>query len=227
MTDWSFDAWPAVDARWYDGATLTEWDRLAFHVDLGCGTLKKGRIGIDRYAAPGVNIVMDLETGIVYSEAEHPGEDAPAPHWPIQTSWGRGLMQTHAMTRRYGLPFEDGSIESIVSHHALEHIGEGFLPLMDDVYRVLKPGGIFRVIVPLFPSYAAVQDPDHCRYFMEGTFDCLCGTPDAFWSESFSVPYTKARFEKLSEDCTPRVEADKHWTREDAREMRVTLRAVK
>lgn len=228
LTDWSFDAWPAIEPNWHDGAHRAEpWDTMEFHVDIGCGTVKKGRIGIDRYPAPGVNIVMDLERGIRYAEAELPGEDVAELTWPAPVYWGRGIPATRALPKGYGLPFEDNQIESIITHHCLEHIGEGFLPLMDELYRVLKPGGILRAIVPLFPSYAAVSDPDHCRYFMEGTFDSLCGTPDNCWLSSFSVPYAKARFEKLDEDLTPRVEPDKHWTREDAREMRVTLKAVK
>jgi trans-aconitate methyltransferase len=39
-----------------------EYDRIDYHVDLGCGTLKKGRIGIDRFPAQGVNVVMNFET---------------------------------------------------------------------------------------------------------------------------------------------------------------------
>lgn len=233
MTDWSYNAWPSPRPKWHDGAHRAEpWDTMDHHVDLGCGTLKKGRIGIDRYPAPGVNVVMDLDTGCVYSVASSPGEDAPRPDWDVPPhNWGEARLMRQVKVVSLGLPFEDNQIESIISHHALEHIGEGFIPLMDDIYRVLKPGGIFRVIVPLFPSHSAVSDADHCRYFMEGTFDAFCGTPgdgpNNCWLSSFSVPYTKARFEKLDEDMTPRCAPEEHWTREDAREMRVTLRAMK
>lgn len=198
MTDWSYDAWPSGEPYdWRPAARGTHpHDQLDFHVDLGCGRLKKGRIGVDRYPAPGVvDVLVDLNTG--------------------------------------QLPFADDSIESIVSHHALEHIGDGFIALMDDCYRVLKPGGIFRIIVPLFPSWSAVSDPDHKRYFMADgdttTFDSFCGTPgdtpQNCWLASFSVPYTTARFERTAMDYTPRCEMEKWWTPEDARELRVTLRA--
>lgn len=260
MTDWSFDAWPAIEPKWHPGSHRADpWDTMEFHVDLGCGTVKKGRIGIDRYPAPGVNVVMDLDDGRVFAVSPEPGRAAAEwlengwryrtpgrkysgepgdqtldyldyPDIPTGwtgTGWDYASGRSQPYTIRCGLPFEDSSIESIITHHALEHIGEGFLPLMDDIYRVLKPGGILRAIVPLFPSYAAVSDPDHCRYFMEGTFDSLCGTPDNCWLSSFSVPYAKARFEKLDEDMTARVEPEKHWTREDAREMRVALKACK
>lgn len=231
MTDWSYDAWPAVEPKWHDGAHRGPFDRLDFHVDLGCGTLKKGRIGIDRYAAPGVNITMDFDTGIVYSVAAAPGEDAFDSCAP--STWGQGRFAFQKKQAGFGLPFADNSIESIISHHALEHVGEGFIPLMDDIYRVLVPDGIFRAITPLFPSAAAVSDADHCRYFMEDTWLAFCGhlgdenNPTGSWLDSFSVPYTKCRFEMLDQDCTPWCDPEDHWTGKDAREMRVALRAVK
>lgn len=203
--DWSYEAWPSGAPYDWSPAERgdSEFDNIDFHVDLGCGRKKKGRIGIDRYPADGVDIVGDLDALIFEVED----------------------------TTVIGLPFEDDSIESIISHHCLEHIGAGFLPLMDDCYRVLKPGGIFRIIVPLFPSRTAVEDPDHCRYFMTGTFDSLCGTPgdspSNCWLASFSVPYTKARFQEVDKDYTPPVAPEDQWGDKDARELRVALRAMK
>jgi SAM-dependent methyltransferase len=222
--DWSYDSWPSGEPYDWGGAGRgeTKWDAMDYHVDLGCGTLKKGRIGIDRFAAPGVNIVMDLDKLRVLSVAPGVGLDAPAPE---------GVP--HVATLSMGLPFEDSSIESIITHHCLEHIGGGFIPLMDEIYRVLKPDGIFRGIVPLFPSHSAVADPDHKRYFMVGTFTSFCGhlgdenNPTGSWLDSFSVPYTKARFEMLHEDHTGPVPVHQQWTSDDVRELRVAMRAVK
>lgn len=129
------------------------------------------------------------------------------------------------------LPFPDSSIESIVTHHCLEHI-DNIVPLMDECYRVLAPGGPMRIIVPLFPSWSAVSDPDHRRYFMAQpgggcSFDSFCGTLTDCWLESFSVPYTKARFERTNLDLTPEPGDGRFWSESCAREMRVTLKAVK
>lgn len=219
MTDWSYDAWEPVNpANWGD-QRHDHWTEQDCHMDLGCGTVKKGRIGIDRYRAPGVNVVMDLDSRRLYSKAREPNQDAE--------------LAANLGAFSFGLPFEDSSIESIISHHCLEHVGDGFIPLMDEVYRVLKPGGTFRAIVPLFPSHSAVADPDHKRYFMEGTFVSFCGhlgdanNPTGSWLDSFSVPYTKARFEMLDEDVTPPAAPEDQWTPRDSRELRVALRAVK
>lgn len=221
--DWSFDSWPSGEPYDWHGAGRggTVYDAMEYHVDLGCGTVKKARIGIDHRAAPGVNIIMDLNTLRVYGMAEEVGQDAE-----YQSYHQDGL-------RDPGLPFADSSIKSIISHHCLEHIGDGFLALIDEVYRVLEPGGIFRPITPLFPSASAVSDADHKRYFMETTWDAFCGhlgsedNPTGSWLDSFSVPYTQARFEKLHQDMTAPTPIEQMWTKDDAREIRVALRAVK
>lgn len=226
---WDYDLWPGRQhIGWGPGAHRGDnaYDNIDFHVDLGCGNRPKGRIGVDRFAAPGVAIVADLDNhfgGVAYSIADRPGEDAPALAERIEH---RAL--------HYGLPFSTSSIKSIISHHFFEHVGEGFLPLVDEIYRVLEPGGILRAITPLFPSTAAVEDPDHCRYFMAhdgagGTWDAFCGSPGTpHWTESFSVPYTKARFEKVDQDLTPRIEdVAQWWGPHDQREVRVALKAMK
>ena len=228
--DLSYDAWPSGEPyEWPDGNRGHRIDdQHDFHVDLGCGKLKKGRIGIDRYPAPGVNIVADLDELVTYSVAERPGEDAEDPR--DKTAREQGFEWSPGMQVRImglGLPFADSSVESMISHHCLEHIGPGFIALMDECYRVLKPGAPFRIIVPLFPSTTAVEDPDHKRWFMEGTFDSFCGFPDHHWAESFSVPYTKARFEKTDQDQTALFLPHERWTDIDRRELRVTLRPRK
>lgn len=224
---WEYDNWPTGEPYdWGQAARGGKWDSIDFHLDLGCGKLKKGRIGVDRFAADGVNIIADLdalyfEDGIwkrgpmTYGCPVTPGGDA--------VSLGKDAM--------IGLPFADNSIESIISYHALEHIGEGFIPLVDEVYRILKPDGIFRAITPLFPSRTAVEDPDHKRYIMTGTWESFCGTPgddpNSCWLASFMVPYTQARFHMEDKDYTPPVPIGEQWTDIDAREIRVALRAMK
>lgn len=201
-----YEAWPSGHP--YDWSPARrgdkEWDQHDFHLDLGCGKVKKGRIGVDHFEAPGVDLVFDLDR-MAYPAAP-----------PGRASYDLGR-----------LPMRDSSIQSIITHHCLEHVGEGFLRLMDECYRVIVPGGIFRIVVPLFPSHSAVADPDHCRYFCEGTFESFCGTPDNCWLESFSVPYTKARFLMTDKDMSPPAAPADQWTERDAREIRVTLEAQK
>lgn len=202
--DWSYDSWPSGEPYDWGHAARggSRWDNFDFHLDLGCGAnCKKGRIGIDRFAAPGVDLAFDFD---------------------------RMVFPDGFLTREGLLPIPSNSIQSIISHHALEHIGEGFIRLMDELYRIMEPDGLLRIIVPLFPSNSAVADPDHCRYFMENTWHSFCGEPSTpFWTESFSVPYTKARFQLVDQDITPPPEDGDLWAVTCAREQRVALVANK
>lgn len=47
------------------------------------------------------------------------------------------------------LPFEDGTYDAVYSSHVLEHIDRSRVPaLLGEFFRVLKPGGVIRVVVP-------------------------------------------------------------------------------
>jgi len=51
------------------------------------------------------------------------------------------------------LPFADGSIGKIQAQDVLEHVAfEKVSSLLDEIYRVLRPGGIFRLSVPDYRS---------------------------------------------------------------------------
>ena len=65
---------------------------------------------------------------------------------------------------------EDCSIEEIFCSHFLEHLGDELIPFMDECYRVLKPGGLFRIRCPYYTSIRAWQDPTHKRPISEFLF---------------------------------------------------------
>lgn len=53
------------------------------------------------------------------------------------------------VTRVPPLPYDDDSIESIYTGHFLEHLPPwDVLPLLEECYRVLVPGGSLAVVVP-------------------------------------------------------------------------------
>lgn len=67
-----------------------------------------------------------------------------------------------------GLPYADDSVDEILCDNVLEHIGppEDFIFVMNEIYRVLKPGATATIIVPDARSQGAWQDPTHVRAFV-------------------------------------------------------------
>lgn len=55
---------------------------------------------------------------------------------------------------RLGLPFPNESIDLVYSEHVLEHFSYGdLISLLKDCYRVLKPNGVFSLVVPNARKY--------------------------------------------------------------------------
>ena len=71
---------------------------------------------------------------------------------------------------------KDNSVDEIFSSHMLEHLPHGdgyhdpFYQFFDEIYRILKPGGIARFVCPYYSSVRAIQDPTHMRSIGEPTF---------------------------------------------------------
>lgn len=61
------------------------------------------------------------------------------------------------------LPFDDNIITEVKAHHILEHLGEGFFHLMQELYRVCKDGAIIDIIVPHHRHDIFLADPTHRR----------------------------------------------------------------
>ena len=68
------------------------------------------------------------------------------------------------------LPFEDNSIDEIRAHHILEHIGDGFIFLMQEIYRVCKNNALIDIIVPHHMHEVFYSDPTHKRAITVNTF---------------------------------------------------------
>ena len=70
-----------------------------------------------------------------------------------------------------GIPLPDLSVDEVRASHVLEHVpAPDRVAVFNEVWRVLKPGGRFEVIVPLFPDWGAIADPTHVSYWVEQSF---------------------------------------------------------
>lgn len=71
------------------------------------------------------------------------------------------------------LPFADASFDCILGSHVFEHI-RNFLPLVAELYRILKPGGYLMAVTPYISSDDAWDSPHHVRAFSENTWHYVC-----------------------------------------------------
>lgn len=75
-------------------------------------------------------------------------------------------------------PAADNSIDAIRASHVMEHIpaGEPRIAVMNEAHRVLKPGGVFEIIVPLMVgTWHAIADPTHVSFWVKESFHYFDG----------------------------------------------------
>tara|TARA_B100000029_G_scaffold374519_1_gene368816 strand:- start:1269 stop:1931 length:663 start_codon:yes stop_codon:yes gene_type:complete len=135
-------------------------DRIA--VDLGCGKKPKNPFCADTIF--GVDIREDLELGILKADLS-----------------------------KQSIPFDSNSLDFCTAFDFIEHMPriielEGkthfcFIELMNEIYRVLKPGGILLHATPAYPAKEAFQDPTHVNIITEDTFPYYFCLPYLWASE--------------------------------------------
>ena len=74
-----------------------------------------------------------------------------------------------------GLPVGDEMVDRVYSSHVLEHLAlDDFRKALIEVLRVLKPGGVFRAVVPDLEreasAYLSDRKHDACSRFMQSTY---------------------------------------------------------
>ena len=69
------------------------------------------------------------------------------------------------------LPFDDNSVDYVMAHHILEHLGDGFFHCLKEIYRVCKHGAIIDVRVPHPRHDTFLIDPTHKRPIYPHTLD--------------------------------------------------------
>lgn len=66
-------------------------------------------------------------------------------------------------------PWEDSTIEHIRAWHIIEHLPDK-LQTMNEMWRVLQPGGTAEIAVPTTHGVGAWQDPTHVSFWNERSF---------------------------------------------------------
>lgn len=117
-------------------------------LDIGCGKTPKNPFNLDEVY--GIDIREDIEAKV----------------------WRADLAIEP-------IPFSDDFFDAVTAFDFIEHMPRViymperrfcFVELMNEIYRVLKPGGRFLSFTPAFPAPEAWQDPTHVNIITEDTF---------------------------------------------------------
>lgn len=128
------------------------------------------------------------------------------------------------------LPFESESVDGVYTAHFLEHLTfEENLHLFNEVYRVLKQGKVFEIIVPHGMSYAGMVDLSHKTFWTEDTFGYF--TPANVYNYDWQFNDDKGernhiinKWKILSNDSTPPYEySTRGWVEVKLREVHAYL----
>lgn len=68
-------------------------------------------------------------------------------------------------------PFDDNTVDEVLAHHILEHMGDGFFNCIKELYRICKHGAIIDVKVPHPRHDTFLIDPTHRRPIYPHTLD--------------------------------------------------------
>jgi len=101
---------------------------------------------------------------------------AGAALWPGFTNLdpvhGEGEFRRRAQDGPFPLP--DNSVEEARCSHLMEHIpaGQDRINVMNEMWRVLVPGGRFEIIVPLMIAdrWEPIADPTHVSFWCHESF---------------------------------------------------------
>lgn len=91
--------------------------------------------------------------------------------------------------------FADGSIEKVRASHFLEHVPQSkVIHTMNEIYRILIPGGEFEIYVPPTPGRGAWCDPCHVSFWNDLSFRYY----DMSWCRQLSESYgIKCNFKQV------------------------------
>ena len=134
-------------------------------LNIGCGSdYKNGFINIDTHKNYGADLVHQL------------------PQVGLAVENGKYKLKVDGKP----LPFKDNSVDHIYCSRMLEDFLYEYVPIMHDFHRVLKKGGILRIIVPYGLD---VRNPRHVRFFDETSFDEFCRSIPSQYKEGHVPPF--------------------------------------
>jgi SAM-dependent methyltransferase len=119
-------------------------------------------------------VVIDLGCGLQKTPGAIGVDVVPLP----------GVDVVHDLTR-VPYPLPDESADEIRLSHVIEHVADP-LPILEEAWRIGRPGAIVRIRTPHYSGVYAWKDPTHKRAFARDSFH--------YFGENAYSYYSHARF---------------------------------
>jgi predicted SAM-dependent methyltransferase len=136
-------------------------------LDLACGQNKQeGYFGIDIFPGDKVDAVVDLEI-FPWPIESNSADEIVCSHYVEHTpkdTVGKQLLKALSECSTYE------ELKERISKFDENAPTDGLIKFMNEVYRILKPGGKLKVVAPYYNSIRCWQDPTHTRAINEATF---------------------------------------------------------
>ncbi len=94
---------------------------------------------------------------------------------------------------KFPYPFNNNIFDEIYAHDIIEHLDD-IIGVMEELYRILKPGGKVYIHSTYSKNDESFRDPTHKHFFTLDSFDYF--DPSTPTGKDYSF-YTKARFRIL------------------------------
>lgn len=136
-------------------------------------------------------------------------------YWNVDLVPGPQVNQVVDLSQDW--PWEDNSASVILADDIIEHLPDK-IHTMNEAWRVLIPGGEFRIFVPTTDGRGAFQDPTHVSYWNRNSF--------FYYTEG--VPEHTRFAASYGIKCTFRVSSEKqHVYPGNVQKLGIVLQAVK
>lgn len=110
----------------------------------------------------------------------------------------KGEFMRHDLNK--GIPFGDGTVDELYAEDCIEHLHMGsrypIVKIMDEIWRVCRPGAKVKLIVPFALSASAFNNPTHINFFMPDTFRYF--TKDGFEWDKYTDRFWKIKKIRLT-----------------------------
>lgn len=163
-------------------------------LDLACGKNKReGYVGLDIAKIDQVDHVVDLQIFPWPIESES-AEEVNCSHYIEHIKHDNVALDLKLLLDQCD-SFED--FKEKVNNPDFLAPQDGFIKFINEVYRILKPGGKVHMVAPYYTSMRAFGDPTHVRHISDSSFWYL----DKEWMKKANIEHygIKCDFEvKLS-----------------------------